>query len=65
MSHREIAIELIKTLPEDTPLHEIARKIEFISGIQKAREEPDERLGMSPERAKELVGSAVQRQRLN
>ena len=61
MSNREIVIELIKKLPEDTPLQDIAREIELIAGLRKAREEAARGEGVSPERAKELVDSWVSR----
>jgi len=37
MSNRELAIELIQKMPEDTPLEEIAREIQLLAGIEIAR----------------------------
>jgi len=34
MSNKAIIIDLARRLPEQTPLHEIAREIEFISGVR-------------------------------
>ena len=59
MSNREIAIKLINKLPEDTPLQDIAREIELIAGVRKAREEAFRGEGVSPDRAKQLIDSWV------
>jgi predicted transcriptional regulator len=37
MSNRQIVMELLQKLPEDAPLEEIAREVEFLAGIQVAR----------------------------
>jgi hypothetical protein len=37
MSNRQIVIELLQKLPEDAPLEEIAREVEFLAGVQVAR----------------------------
>lgn len=55
MSNREIVINLIEKLPEDMPLHDIAREIELIAGVRKARKETARGEGVSPEQAKQLV----------
>jgi hypothetical protein len=39
MSNRQIVIELLQKLPEDAPLEEIAREVEFLAGIQVARDQ--------------------------
>ena len=39
MSNREIVIDLLSKLPEDTSLEEIAREIELLAGIKTAREQ--------------------------
>jgi DNA-directed RNA polymerase subunit F len=59
MSNRAIVIDLIQKLPEDTSLHDIAREIELIAGIRKAREEAARGEGVSPEKAKQLVEQLV------
>jgi len=61
MSNREMAIELISKLPENTPLEEIAREIELLAGINKAREQAHRREGIAAESARELVDSWVSR----
>ena len=61
MSNREIVIHLIEKLPEDMPLQDIAREIELIAGVRKAREEAARGEGVSPEQARQLVDSWVSR----
>jgi hypothetical protein len=39
MSNREIVLDLVNRLPEETSLHEIAREIEFIAGVNEGFEE--------------------------
>ena len=39
MSNRELVIDLVSKLPEDTPLSEIAREIEFLAGLRVTRAE--------------------------
>ena len=55
MSDREMALKLIRELPENTTLAEIARRIEFVAGIRTAMEEADRGEGVSIERAREMV----------
>jgi hypothetical protein len=59
MSNREIVIDLINKLPEDTPLEDIAREIELVAGVRQAREEARRGEGVSGEEAKRLVDSWV------
>ena len=59
MSNRELVIDLIQKLPENTPLQDIAREIEFIAGVRAAREEAARGEGVSPEQAKQLIDSWV------
>lgn len=61
MSNRDIVIDLIKKLPEDAPLQEIAREIELIAGIRAAREEAAQGKGVSSDQAKQLVDSWASR----
>ena len=57
MSNRELVLELVSKLPENTPLREIARKIELIAGIQVAREEASQGLGVSARDARSMVSA--------
>ena len=61
MSNRDIVIDLVKKLPEDAPLQDIAREIELIAGIRAAREEAAQGKGVSPDQAKRLVDSWASR----
>ena len=57
MSNREIVIELLSKLPEDAPLGEIAREIEFLAGIQTARQQARRREGIPAEDARKLINA--------
>jgi len=61
MSNRELVLELVSKLPENTPLREIARKIELIAGIQVAREEASQGLGVSARDARSMVSACAAR----
>jgi hypothetical protein len=55
MSNRELVIELVSKLPEDTPLDEIARQIELLAGIRTARAQARQGEGIPAEEARKLV----------
>jgi hypothetical protein len=55
MSNREIVIDLLSKLPEDTSLEEIARKIELLAGIKTAREQACRCEGIPAEDARKLI----------
>ena len=55
MSNREIVIDLVGKLPEDTPLEEIARQIELLAGIRTAREQAWRGEGVPAEDVRKLV----------
>ena len=57
MSNREIVIDLVGKLPEDTPLEEIARQIELLAGIRTAREQARRGEGVPAEDVRKLVDS--------
>jgi hypothetical protein len=57
MSSRETVIEFVRTLPEEMPLAEIARKIELLAGIQTAREQARRNEGIQAQEARKLVDS--------
>ena len=61
MSNRELVIDLVKRLPEDAPLQDIAREIELIAGIRAAREEAARDEGVFPDQAKQFVDSWASR----
>ncbi|HEX5399692.1 MAG TPA: hypothetical protein VFY06_11665 [Verrucomicrobiae bacterium] len=55
MSSRELVIDLVNKLPEDAPLADIAREIELLAGIQKARQQVSQGEGVPAEDARKLV----------
>ena len=55
MSNREIVIDLVGKLPEDTPLEEIARQIALLAGIRAAREQARRGEGVPAEEGRKLV----------
>lgn len=61
MSNRDIVIDLIRKLPEDASLQEIAREIELVAGLHQAREEAARGEGIPAQQAKELVNSWASR----
>jgi len=61
MSNREMVIEIVSKLPENTPLEQIAREIELMAGINKGREEARRNEGIPAEDARKLVDSWASR----
>ena len=59
MSNREIVINFVSKLPEDTPLDEIARKIEFIAAVKAADEQASQGKGIPAEEARGLIDKWV------
>jgi predicted transcriptional regulator len=57
MSNREIAIDLIRKLPESASLHEIARELEFIAGVREGFEQLERGEGLPAEKVREMVPS--------
>lgn len=55
MSNRELVIDLVKKLPEDMPLTDIAREIEFVAGVKEAIAEADRGEWVSAEEARQLI----------
>ena len=55
MSNRELVIDLVSKLPEDTPLEDIARRIELLAGINVAREQAKRGEGIPAEEARKLI----------
>jgi hypothetical protein len=61
MSDREMVIELVTRLPENTPLEQIAREIELLAGIKVAREQARKGEGVSADDARKLVDTWASR----
>lgn len=55
MSSRELVIELVNKLPENTSLAEIAREIDMLARIEKARRQARRSEGIPAEDARKLV----------
>jgi predicted transcriptional regulator len=55
MSNREIVIDLVSKLPEDTSMEDILERIAFVAGVNKAIEEADRGEFVSVEEARRLV----------
>jgi len=61
MNNREIAIDLINKLPENMPLKDIAREIEFIAGVREGFEQIDQGSGLPAEEVRRMVPSWIVR----
>jgi predicted transcriptional regulator len=57
MSNRDIAKDLIRKLPEDASLHQIAREIEFVAAVREGSEELQRGEGLPAEKVREMVPS--------
>jgi hypothetical protein len=55
MSNRELVINLLRKMPDDASLAEIAREIELLAGIQAAREQARSGEGIAANDAVPLV----------
>ena len=59
MSNKEIVIDLVRRLPEDASLREIAREIEFVAGVREGFAQLDRGEGVPIEEVEKLVSSWV------
>ena len=57
MSSKEIVLDLIRRLPDDVSLRDIAREIEFIAGVREGLAELDRGEGVPIEEAERRLGS--------
>lgn len=55
MSNRELVIDLVSRLPENTPLPEIAREIEFLAGVREGLKQAERGEGIPAEDARKFV----------
>jgi hypothetical protein len=55
MSSRELVIDLVNKLPADVSLADIAREVELLAGIEKARWQARRGEGIPAEDARKLV----------
>ncbi len=61
MSDREMVMDLVARLPEDTPMQEIAREIELLGGIKAGREQARKGEGIPAEDARKLIDTWASR----
>ena len=61
VSNKQMVIDLVSKLPENTPLEDIAREIELWAGIKAAREQASRRQGIPAEDARKLIDESVAR----
>ncbi len=59
MSNRQIAIDLIEKLPEDMPLNDMAREIEFIAGVREGFEQLERGEGAPINQVRETMASWI------
>jgi len=57
MSNKEIVIDLVHRLPEDTSLQEIAREIEFVAAVREGFAQLDRGEGRPIEEVERMVSS--------
>jgi len=55
MSNREQVLDIVKKLPDDTPIEEIIRQIAFVTGMNEALEQSERDEGISIEEVRELL----------
>jgi hypothetical protein len=55
MSNKEIVVDFLSKLPEDTALEEIAHEIALVAGIKIAREQASRGEGIPAAEARKLV----------
>ena len=55
MSNREQVIDIVKKLPDDTPIEEIIRQIAFVTGMNEALEQSEREEGVSIEEVRDLL----------
>ena len=61
MSNRELVMAMVAKMPEDTPLSEIAREIEFLAGVRAARTQAHRGEGVPVEDARKLIDAWASR----
>ncbi|HAK97415.1 MAG TPA: hypothetical protein DCM87_21115 [Planctomycetes bacterium] len=57
MSNKEIVLDLIRRLPDDVSLRDIAREIEFVAGVREGLAQLDKGQGIPIEEAEKRLGS--------
>jgi len=57
MNNREIAIDLIQRLPEDSSLDEIVKELEFLAGVQEGFAQLERGEGIPAEEVRRMIPS--------
>ena len=57
MSNKELVSNLLERLPENVSLHEIAKEIEFISGVREGLDQLDRGEGVPLEDVEKMIAS--------
>lgn len=57
MSNRQIVIDLVQKLPDDTSLHEIAREVEFVAGVREGFEQLERGEGIPAEEVRKMIAA--------
>ena len=57
MTEKEIVLETIRALPDDTSLDEIAERIEFMAAVQKGLDQLDSGEGIPHDEVKKQLAS--------
>jgi hypothetical protein len=55
MSNRELILDVVSKLPEDSSMEDIMEKIRFVAGVQEAIEEADRGEGIPIEEARKRL----------
>jgi hypothetical protein len=55
MSDRQRILDLVSKMPEDATMEEIVEKVEFVVGVEKAREQARRGQGVPAEEARALI----------
>ncbi|HET9606893.1 MAG TPA: hypothetical protein VFO87_07560 [Nitrospira sp.] len=61
VTNRDIAIDLIRRLPENTSLEDIAKEIEFIAGVREGFEQIEQGEGVPAEEVRRMIPSWITR----
>ena len=57
MSDKEMVLELVQKLPEDTTLEQIYRELSFVAGLREAEQQADRGEVIDHERIREELGT--------
>jgi predicted transcriptional regulator len=61
VTNRDIAIDLIQRLPENTPLQDIAKELEFIAAVREGFDQIEQGEGVPAEKVRRMIPSWITR----